>query len=195
MLRTAWGCREGLFGLAQNKRDDRSNVDIPFGFWWLFPDSNRGPADYDRSQKVGFYSFPLAGKWEGYPCKANVLSVATGWLLGLSTAACPCGQVFAPFLRCAKKNLSTKGRGSGWVSLSALHENLTMKNPFTPPSQSDIEGRYMMRIADLLSDDPFLLAVLGGTFKVAAEYDKKQRYVRYTFTPVSDKEKRLAKKA
>ena len=30
---------------------------------------------------------------------------------------------------------------------------------------------YLMRIADLLSDDPFLLTVLGGSFKVSAEYD------------------------
>ena len=58
-----------------------------------------------------------------------------------------------------------------------------MKNPFTPPNQDDIEGRYMMRIADLLSDDPFLHAVLGGTFKVSAEYDAKKRFVKYLFTP------------
>lgn len=43
---------------------------------------------------------------------------------------------------------------------------------------------YLMRIADLLSDDPFLLAVLGGSFKVSAEYDAKKRFVKYLFTPV-----------
>lgn len=42
---------------------------------------------------------------------------------------------------------------------------------------------YLMRIADLLSDDPFLLTVLGGSFKVSAEYDAKKRFVKYLFTP------------
>ena len=58
----------------------------------------------------------------------------------------------------------------------------------TVPTTNQPEGKdephdYLMRIADLLSDDPFLHAVLGGTFKVSAEYDAKKRFVKYLFTP------------
>ena len=52
-----------------------------------------------------------------------------------------------------------------------------------------------MRIADLLSDDPLLIAVLGENFKVAADYDSKKKFVRYIFTPTTDDDRRLAKKA
>ena len=57
----------------------------------------------------------------------------------------------------------------------------------TAPTTNQPQGKsepedYLMRIADMLSDDPFLLAVLGGTFKVSAEYDVKKRFVKYLFT-------------
>jgi hypothetical protein len=44
-----------------------------------------------------------------------------------------------------------------------------MRNPYTPPAQDEVAERFLMRIADLLSDDPFLIAVLGENFKVAAD--------------------------
>ena len=56
-------------------------------------------------------------------------------------------------------------------------------NPIHPKTPDPHD--YLMRIADLLSDDPFLLAVLGGSFKVSAEYDAKKRFVKYLFTPAS----------
>ena len=37
-----------------------------------------------------------------------------------------------------------------------------------------------MRIADLLSDDPLLLDVLGPSFKVIADYDRKAKRVMRT---------------
>ena len=38
-----------------------------------------------------------------------------------------------------------------------------------------------MRIADLLSDDPLLIAVLGNSFKVEAQYDAEKKIVQYIF--------------
>ena len=43
-----------------------------------------------------------------------------------------------------------------------------------------------MRIADLLSDDPLLIAVLGPNFKVIADYDRKQKRVTYSFRRPED---------
>lgn len=59
------------------------------------------------------------------------------------------------------------------ISVTPIHQK-------TPDPQD-----YLMRIADLLSDDPFLLTVLGGSFKVSAEYDAKKRFVKYLFTPAN----------
>ena len=70
-----------------------------------------------------------------------------------------------------------------------------MRNPYTPPAQDDVAQQFLMRIADLLSDDPLLIAVLGENFKVAADYDSKKKFVRYIFTPTTDDDRRLAKKA
>ncbi len=41
--------------------------------------------------------------------------------------------------------------------------------------------QYLMRIADLLSDDPLLIAVLGNSFKVEAQYDAEKKIVQYIF--------------
>ena len=70
-----------------------------------------------------------------------------------------------------------------------------MRNPYTPPRQDEVAEQFLMRIADLLSDDPLLIAVLGENFKVAADYDGKKKFVRYVFTPTTDDDRRLAKNA
>jgi hypothetical protein len=46
---------------------------------------------------------------------------------------------------------------------------------------TDQAQAYLMRIADLLSDDPLLLDVIGPTFKVIADYDRKAKRVTYSF--------------
>ena len=45
---------------------------------------------------------------------------------------------------------------------------------------------YLMHIADLLSDDPILIAVLGLRFKVVAYCDRKAKRVTYSFRCVDD---------
>ena len=70
-----------------------------------------------------------------------------------------------------------------------------MRNPYTPPAQDEVAQQFLMRIADLLSDDPLLIAVLGENFKVAADYNSKKKFVRYIFRPTTDDDRRLAKKA
>lgn len=45
---------------------------------------------------------------------------------------------------------------------------------------------YLMRIADLLSDDPLLIEVLGRNFKVIADYDWKSKRVTYSFRRPDD---------
>ena len=50
-----------------------------------------------------------------------------------------------------------------------------------------------MRIADLLSNDPFLIAVLGENFKVLADYDGNKKFVRYLFVPATDADSHLEK--
>ena len=53
-----------------------------------------------------------------------------------------------------------------------------MRNPYTPPAQDEVAQQFLMRIADLLSDDPLLIAVLGENFKVAADYNSKKKFER-----------------
>ena len=43
-----------------------------------------------------------------------------------------------------------------------------------------------MRIADLLSDDPLLVDILGPRFKVIADYDRKAKRVTYSFRRPDD---------
>ena len=43
-----------------------------------------------------------------------------------------------------------------------------------------------MRIADLLSDDPILVNVIGPRFKVVAYADRKAKRVTYSFRSVDD---------
>lgn len=51
---------------------------------------------------------------------------------------------------------------------------------------TDQAQAYLMRIADLLSDDPLLLDVIGPTFKVIADYDRKAKRVTYSFRRPDD---------
>lgn len=48
------------------------------------------------------------------------------------------------------------------------------------------EQPYVMRIADLLSDDPLLIEVLGPRFKVIANYDAEAKRVNYSFRRADD---------
>lgn len=54
------------------------------------------------------------------------------------------------------------------------------KPPRTQSKPASAEA-YLMRIADLLSDDPLLVDVLGTSFKVVADYDRKAKRVTYSF--------------
>ena len=51
---------------------------------------------------------------------------------------------------------------------------------------ADPDQSYLMRIADLLSDDPLLIDVLGPSFKVIADYDRKAKRVTYSFRRPDD---------
>ena len=51
---------------------------------------------------------------------------------------------------------------------------------------ADPDQPYLMRIADLLSDDPLLIDVLGPSFKVIADYDRKTKRVTYSFRRPDD---------
>lgn len=48
------------------------------------------------------------------------------------------------------------------------------------------EEFYVMRIADLLSDDPILVQVIGQRFKLDAHCDRERRRVTYQFRAVDD---------
>ena len=68
-----------------------------------------------------------------------------------------------------------------------------MKTPYAPRKQEGMDERFLMRIADLLSNDPFLIAVLGENFKVLADYDGNKKFVRYLFVPATDADSHLEK--
>lgn len=51
------------------------------------------------------------------------------------------------------------------------------------PQRNDI---YLMRIADLLSDDPILCDVIGPRFKVVAWADRDRKRVTYSFRRMDD---------
>ena len=59
-----------------------------------------------------------------------------------------------------------------------------MKDVF--PEPVDSAQFFMMRIADLLSDDPMLLDVIGPSFKVVADYDRKTKRVTFSFRRPDD---------
>ena len=54
------------------------------------------------------------------------------------------------------------------------------------PKALDLNQPYVMRIADLLSDDPMLIGLLGPSFKVVAAYDRDAKRVTYSFRCVDD---------
>jgi hypothetical protein len=62
---------------------------------------------------------------------------------------------------------------------------MKLKTPIRPPKPQTTRD-YVMRIADLLSDDPMLLRVIGPKFKVMASYDLETRRVTYSFRHVDD---------
>ena len=61
-----------------------------------------------------------------------------------------------------------------------------MKTKATANRSSDTVQPYVMRIADLLSDDPMLIHVLGRSFKVVADYDLQAKRVTYSFRTPDD---------
>ncbi|MDR6215991.1 hypothetical protein [Paracidovorax wautersii] len=63
-----------------------------------------------------------------------------------------------------------------------------MKNKAAPQVSLIAEDYYVMRIADLLSDDPLLVQVIGKRFKLIASCDRERRRVTYQFRHVDDVE-------
>lgn len=61
------------------------------------------------------------------------------------------------------------------------------KKPVTSAQSKDAQP-YIMRIADLLSDDPILVHVIGPRFKVVAYADHKAKRVTYSFRRAEDTE-------
>jgi hypothetical protein len=56
-----------------------------------------------------------------------------------------------------------------------------MKRPISPLTSRDSSQPYLMRVADLLSDDPDLVSFLGPSFKVVVSYNADIRRVTYSF--------------
>lgn len=90
--------------------------------------------------------------------------------------------------------LACRGRG-----LCELHQFASrLDKPLTPSSimkkkptivhSRQDEQPYIMRIADLLSDDPILVSVIGPHFKVIAHADHERKRVTYSFRCVDDTE-------
>lgn len=63
---------------------------------------------------------------------------------------------------------------------------MSKKHTITPQPES--LQPYLMHIADLLSDDPILVHVIGTRFKVVAYADRKAKRVTYSFRCVDDTE-------
>ena len=61
---------------------------------------------------------------------------------------------------------------------------MNKKHTITP--QKEGLQPYLMHIADLLSDDPILVQVIGTRFKVVAYADCKAKRVTYSFRCVDD---------
>ena len=63
-----------------------------------------------------------------------------------------------------------------------------MKKGATKKMQEASEDYYVMRIADVLSEDPLLIDVIGNRFKLVATCDRQRRRVTYQFRHVEDVE-------
>ena len=63
-----------------------------------------------------------------------------------------------------------------------------MKKKAAPKMPMVAEDYYVMRIADLLSDDPLLVEVIGNRFKLVASCDRERRRVTYQFRHIDDVE-------
>ena len=61
-----------------------------------------------------------------------------------------------------------------------------MKKKPTIPQRLDHSQPYLMQIADLLSDDPRIVQVIGPRFKVIAWVDEEAKRVNYSFRSVDD---------
>ncbi len=63
-----------------------------------------------------------------------------------------------------------------------------MKKKPTIPHRLDKSKPFLMQVADLLSDDPRIVQVIGSRFKVVAWADEKAKRVTYSFRSVDDTE-------
>jgi hypothetical protein len=63
-----------------------------------------------------------------------------------------------------------------------------MKKKPTIVERAQDSQPHIMRIADLLSDDPMLVSVIGPRFKVIAYADREAKRVTYSFRGVDDTE-------
>ena len=57
---------------------------------------------------------------------------------------------------------------------------------YSSPKSLDANEPYVMRVADLLSDDPMLTGLLGPSFKVIVDYDTERMRVTYAFRRSDD---------
>lgn len=60
-----------------------------------------------------------------------------------------------------------------------------MKN-HTKQERLDRSQPFLMQIADLISDDPRIVQVIGSRFKVVAWVDEQAKRVNYSFRSVDD---------
>ena len=61
-----------------------------------------------------------------------------------------------------------------------------MKKKLTILQRPEQSKPYVMQIADLLSDDPRIVQVIGSRFKVVAWVDERAKRVNYSFRGVDD---------
>lgn len=61
-----------------------------------------------------------------------------------------------------------------------------MSKKVNAPTVFDKQEPHLMRIADLLSDDPMLTTVLGPRFKVVAFCNREAKRITYSFRCVDD---------
>ncbi len=61
-----------------------------------------------------------------------------------------------------------------------------MKKKPTVVQRPDRDQPYLMQIADLLSDDPRIVQVIGSRFKVVAWVDEQAKRVNYSLRSVDD---------
>ena len=97
-----------------------------------------------------------------------------------------------------KHDLCAASRGRGVCELHLFAARLDkhfypanyMKKKLTIVQQPQLQRHdiYLMRIADLLSDDPILCDVIGPRFKVVAWADRARKRVTYSFRRFDDTE-------